>query len=103
MTSPGSPSVVARCGRNPVPKIDAILKHGQPSIQVLSYEMWLTRSTTLPPPAIRSPTSRIQPIPPPKQTRIVAIAATRRLPVSRTARAQTTRARTPANSALVRK
>ena len=38
MTSPGRPSVVARCGRNPVPKIDAILKYGQPSAQVLSYE-----------------------------------------------------------------
>ena len=47
-TSPGSPSVVARWGRNPVPKIDAILKYGQPSAQVLSYESRLTRSTTSP-------------------------------------------------------
>ena len=38
MTSPGRPSVVARWGRNPVPKIDAILKYGQPSAHVLSYE-----------------------------------------------------------------
>ena len=36
VTSPGSPRVVARWGRNPVPKIDAILKYGQPSTQVLS-------------------------------------------------------------------
>ena len=47
MTSPGRPSVVARCGRNPVPKIDAILKYGQPSAQVLSYERRLTRSTSV--------------------------------------------------------
>ena len=83
MTRPGRPRVVARCGRNPVPKIDAILKYGQPSTQVLSYEIRLTRSTTSPAPAIRSPTSRIQPSPPPKQTRMVAIVATMRSPVSR--------------------
>ena len=65
VTSPGSPSVVARCGRNPVPKIEAILKNGQPSAQVLSYDSRLTRSTTSPLPAMRSPTSRIQPSPPP--------------------------------------
>ena len=39
------PRVVARWGRNPVPKIDAILKYGQPSAHVLSYESRLTRSS----------------------------------------------------------
>ena len=47
MTSPGSPSVVARCGRNPVPKIEAIWNYGQPSAQVLSYDSRVTSSTTL--------------------------------------------------------
>ena len=48
-------------------------------------------------------TRRIQPIPPQMQTRIVATMATRRSPVRRNASAQTTRARAPANSALVAK
>ena len=34
--SPGSPNVVARCGKSPVPRIEAILKYGLPGSQVLS-------------------------------------------------------------------
>ena len=51
-------------------------------------------------PASTSPTRRTQPIPPPRQARIVAMAATRRSPVSRRASAQTSSAMTQANSAL---
>ena len=90
-------------GRNPVPKIDAILKYGQPSTHVLSYERRLTRSMGSPAPASTSPTSRIQPSPPPATTRMVAIVATRRSPVRRLASAQTTSARTAAKSALLAK
>ena len=83
-------------------KIDAILKYGQPSVQVLSYDQSGRPGRRMSPsPAMTSPTSRIQPSPPPKQTRIAAIVATDRRPVSWTPSAQTTRARTPANSALV--
>ena len=103
VTSPGRPRVVARWGRNPVPKMDAILKNGQPSSQVLSYEIRLTRPTTSPAPAITSPTSRIHPSPPPATTRMVAIDATRRSPVRRIESPQTTRARTAAKSALLAK
>ena len=84
-------------------KIDAILKYGQPSAQVLSYDQWATRSRTSPLPAMTSPTSRIQPRPPVAQAMIAAIVATDRRAVSCIARAQTTSARTPANNALVRK
>ena len=103
VTSPGSPSVVARCGRNPVPKIDAILKNGQPSAQVLSYESRLTRSSGPPSPASTSPTSRIQPSPPPNRRGSPRSwrGAVRRSAAWRDA--QTTSARTAANSALVAK
>ena len=59
-------------------KIDAILKNGQPSAHVLSYDQWATRSRTSPLPAMTSPTSRIQPRPPVAQAMIAAIVATDR-------------------------
>jgi hypothetical protein len=84
-------------------KIDAILKYGQPSAQVLSYDQRLTRSRTAPLSAKTSPTSRIQPRPPVAQAMIAAIVATDRRAVSCIASAQTNQGETPANSALVRK
>ncbi len=84
-------------------KIDAILKYGQPSIQVLSYDVVPTIPTMSVPPAMTSPTSRIQPMPPAKQTRTAAIVATDRRPLNCSPSAQTTRARTAAKAALVTK
>ena len=54
-------------------------------------------------PASRSAPRRSQPIPPPKHTRIAAIVATSRRPVSTRARDQATRASAAAISALERK
>ena len=34
--SPGNPNVVARCGKRPVPRIEAILNSGLPGSHVLS-------------------------------------------------------------------
>ena len=63
--APAGRSVVARWGRNPVPKTEAIRKNGQPSAHELSYGFWVISATMSVWPARTSAPSRSQPMPPP--------------------------------------